>query len=119
MVRIISKDEIKLPFMGKDKFIELMRSGLGYNRQTRLFYVEDPERIEQVKGILSEILKEKVTFAQKCFLCDSTFICEECEYAPICGSRDVPSYCICLRCRGVRELYKRYMEKGDLSEAAR
>ena len=99
--------------MGKDKFIALMRAGLGYNRQTRLFYIEDSERIEQVKSILSEILSDKVTFAQKCFLCDATFTCNECEYAEVCESRDVPAYCICPRCRSQTQLYQNYIEKGD------
>ena len=114
---MITKDEIKLPFMGKDKFIALMRAGLGYNRQTRLFYVEDSERIEQVKGVLSEILKDEVTFAQKCFLCNATFTCNECDYAEVCRSRDLPSYCICPLCRSQTQLYHHYIEKGDKSYA--
>ena len=99
--------------MGKDRFIALMRVGLGYNRQTRMFYIENSERIEEAKSILSEILGDDVIFAQKCSLCDATFTCDRCGYADLCGSRDAPAYCICLPCRSQKQLYEKYVKRGN------
>ncbi len=111
MTRIITKDGIKLPFMGRDKFIELMRLGLGYDRQTRTFHIADFEHIDHVKATLTEILRDEVKIAQTCVLCRKFITCSECEYYHICGSPDIPAYCICQKCYSTPDLYERYVKK--------
>jgi len=99
--------------MGKDKFIELMRLGIGYDRQAKVFFISDADRIDQVKAALAQIIGEEVTFAQSCFLCGKSFSCPECRFYGECKTQDIPLYCICDSCLKKPELYKRYVEKGS------
>lgn len=111
MVIVITKKGVKLPYIGKEKFAELMRVGLKYNRQTKTFQIDRTEYLEQIKGILTEILKQPITFAQTCLICGGEFLCVECHYEKMCKSKDFPSYCICKNCLNKPELYKLYLEK--------
>ena len=112
LVVVITKKGIKLPYVGKEKFAELMRVGLRYDKQTRMFRIEKTEYLEQIKNVLTEILKEPITFAQTCIICGREFPCTECPYEKICRSKDFPSYCICKNCLGKPELYRLYLEKS-------
>ncbi len=98
--------------MGKDKFIELMRIGIGYNRQNGTFFINDLDRLEQVKAVLSEILREEVTFAQTCSICGIVFSCHECHFYDACGTRDIPLYCVCPTCYAKPSLFATYLEKS-------
>lgn len=98
MVKVITRSGIKLPYMGKDKFIELMRVGLKYDRETRTFFIENINYAVQIKAILRELLKDEIVFGQVCIVCERNFSCEECEYINICRSSSIPSYCICSKC---------------------
>ncbi|WP_309492851.1 hypothetical protein [Candidatus Hecatella orcuttiae] len=111
MVKRITRTGIKLAFMGKDKFIELMRAGLGYDRATRTFYIEDLENFDRIKALLVPLLGEEVEFAQTCYLCGAVFPCGVCEYAATCPSRDIPTYCLCKKCYSKTNLYQRYIQK--------
>jgi len=113
VVKVVTRKGIKLPYMGKEKFIELMRAGMGYDRKTGTFFIEDLGRIDQIKAAISSILKDEITLAQTCFICESTFPCSECEYSGICKSRDIPTYCICKTCYSSPQMYQRYVKKTD------
>ncbi len=97
--------------MGKEKFIELMKIGLKYDKQTKTFLIEKMDNIEQLKNVLSNLFKDEITFAQTCFLCDKVFPCSECEYQNICRSKDIPSYCICKKCLEKPNFSMLYLEK--------
>ncbi|MFH1327442.1 MAG: hypothetical protein ABIH76_01110 [Candidatus Bathyarchaeota archaeon] len=112
-MKVITKEGFKLPFMGKDKFVELMKIGIGYNRQLSVFYVSEVDRIEQIKSILSEILGDEVTFFQTCFLCNKAFPCSKCKFAANCKTRDIPLFCICRECFSDHAVYERYTEKNS------
>ncbi|MEM3736609.1 MAG: hypothetical protein QXJ75_00740 [Candidatus Bathyarchaeia archaeon] len=111
-MKVITKDGFKLPFVGKEKFIELMRIGVGYDRQARTFFISDLDRIEHVKAALAEIIGEEVTFAQSCFICGRSFPCSECRFYGECKTQDIPLNCICDTCLDKPDLYRRYVEKG-------
>jgi len=111
---LITKGGFKLPFMGKDRFIELMRLGLGYDRQSRTFFIEDVERAQELRGILSEILGEEVNFGQTCTICNSTFSCADCKFYESCPSRDVPLHCVCPTCYAKPNFDKLYAQKSEL-----
>lgn len=113
MVIVITRNGFKLPFMGKEKFIELMKAGLRYDGQTKTFHIENLEYLEKLKSLLSEQLKDEITFAQICFLCNSIHQCNICEYQNICRSRDVPTYCICGKCLHKPNLYGLYLKKTN------
>ncbi|MFQ5761844.1 MAG: hypothetical protein ACE5PO_02300 [Candidatus Bathyarchaeia archaeon] len=110
---LLTKGGFKLPFMGKDRFIELMRLGLGYDRQTRTFYIEDATRAQDLRGVLSEILKEEVNFGQTCVICNATFGCADCKFNANCPSRDVPLHCVCPRCYAQPNFAKVYAQKSE------
>ncbi len=99
--------------MGKEKFIELMRIGIAYDKQTRAFFISDMNRIEQVKAALTQIIGEEVTFAQSCLLCGRSFPCIECRFYGECRTQDIPLYCICGACLDKPDLYRRYVERGS------
>ncbi|MFQ5997861.1 MAG: hypothetical protein ACE5KO_00985 [Candidatus Bathyarchaeia archaeon] len=108
-MKIITKDGFKLPFMGKDKFIELMKMGIGYNRQNGTFFISDMQRLDQIKATLTGILNEELGFAQTCAICFKTFSCSECKFFERCETRDIPLYCLCPDCFQKDDVYTAYM----------
>lgn len=52
----------KLPYMGKDKFIQLMRAGLNYDRKTGRFVVRRLDNLESVEERVAEIISKPVRF---------------------------------------------------------
>ncbi len=114
MVKVFTKLGIKLPYVGKDKFIELMRIGLKYDREEKMFFIENMNYATQIKAILEELLNDKVVFGQECIICKQNFSCSECEFIDICKSSDIPSYCICSKCLSEEKIYPIYLEKVEL-----
>lgn len=111
-MRVVTKEGFKLPFLGKDKFIELMRIGLGYDKGRGVFFVSSLENLEKIKSTLTQIFGEEVAFAQTCYICNRAFSCAECDLAEICETANIPMTCVCLGCRGKGNLYELYVEKG-------
>ena len=112
MVIVITKSGIKLPYTGKEKFIELMRLGLKYDRETRTFYIENVNNATQLKTVLEELLKDKIVLEQKCLVCDRNFSCEECEFINTCKSTAIPSYCVCSNCVS-KNFFPIYLKKAE------
>jgi len=110
---ILKKNRIKLPYLGRDKFIELTRIGLGYEQGS--FFIRDFNNIENIIQLLSEILNEKIVFTQTCVICGKEFLCTECKYINTCSTRDLPLHCLCENCSQKNNLYKRYVEKNKIS----
>jgi hypothetical protein len=94
-------------------YIELMRAGLGYNRKDGTFFLKEAENADDAKYLLQKILKEEVIFAQRCFICESSFTCYSCAYKEKCGTSDLPLYCVCYQCRTKTNLYNLYLEKSN------
>ena len=111
-MKIIAGGRFKLPFVGKETYIELMRTGLGYNRKDGTFFLKETENADAAKALLQRILKEEVVFAQRCFICESSFTCSICAYKEKCRTSGLPLYCICYQCRTKTNLYDLYLEKS-------
>ena len=109
-MRVLKKQGFKLPYLGRDKFIELTRRGLGYERGS--FFIRDLNNAENIRDILSEILNEKIVFTQTCLICGKEFLCTDCRYYDACPTRDLPLHCICENCSQKNDLYERYVERG-------
>ena len=107
-MKVITKEGFRLPYLGRDRYIELMRSGVAYDKKTRNFSIKNVDNVDHVKIILSEILNDQVTFAQKCLICQTRFTCTECEYAYICGTKDIPMDCICSQCYSRPDFVEKY-----------
>lgn len=111
-MRVLNKDGFKLPYLGRDRFIELMKMGLEFERGRNIFYVRDLNRAEEIKDALSGILKKEIAFPQTCLICGKEFLCLECKYYETCPSKDLPFHCICKDCSTKNDLYNRYVEKS-------
>ncbi|MEM4246360.1 MAG: hypothetical protein QW390_03590 [Candidatus Bathyarchaeia archaeon] len=130
-MKTLTKDGFKLPYIGKDKFAELMRSGVGYDPKLKLFFLREKANREVVKKLLAEILKEEVEFEaaaqsldQTCFLCGAQITCKKCEYYPVCPTRELAFeeaglYCMCPPCSGKEGSYLQYVQKWDAEPAHR
>ncbi len=104
----ISRNGFKLPYLGKEKFVELMRSGIAYDKARGLFYVVEGGNPERAKATLAEILDDEVVFSQTCLVCKRDFGCADCDYRISCPTRDVPLFCLCSSCRERPNLYESY-----------
>ncbi len=109
-MRILNKDGFKLPYLGRNKFIELMKTGLEFERGRNIFYIKDLNRAEEIKDALSEILNQKIAFPQTCLICGKEYLCLECKYYETCSSRDLPFHCVCKNCSIKSNLYDRYVK---------
>ncbi len=108
---ILNKDGFKLPYLGRPKFIELMKMGLEFERGRNIFYIRNLNRAEEIKDSLSEILNQEIAFLQTCLICGKEFLCLECKYYEMCSSRDLPFHCVCKNCSIQSDLYDRYVKK--------
>ena len=95
-MKTLQKKGFKLPFIGRARFTELKKWGLKYTRG--FFVISNLNHVERIMNLLSEVLKEEVRFIQTCYLCDTEFLCVDCNHYDSCPSRDLPLQCICLLC---------------------
>ena len=109
-MKVLSKKSFKLPFIGKDKFVQLTRTGLGYEGGS--FFIKNYNNLEKVIDTISEILGENVSFSQTCLLCGRDFLCSDCKHHDHCTTRDLPLQCICKNCRVTPQLYDRYVKRN-------
>jgi len=109
-MKVLSKRGFKLPRLGKDKFVELMRkSGIGY--EDGCFFVKDYNNVERTMNALFQILSEEVAFNQTCVLCGEEFQCLNCKHYDVCATHDLPLNCICYGCRLKPNLYDMYVSR--------
>ncbi len=95
----LTKKNIRIPRVEKEKFVTLLRLGLDYNREQGTFSVSNCNQIEKLATILAEILNvEEVTFAQTCAVCGTNFPCDKCKYLDRCATRNLPFECVCCAC---------------------
>lgn len=97
----------KLPYMGKDLFIALMRAGLIYDRAAKAFYIDLNTDIDLVNEILKERLGEELELLKACAICGKGIDCEICEFSQGCPRQGYT--CICLGCIAGEEVFKRYI----------
>ena len=96
---VLNKKAFKLPRVEKEKFIQLLRFGLEYDREQGCFSISSFNNIERLATVISSTLGvERVKFLQSCLICGNDFPCQDCKYYELCGTRDLPFYCVCLNC---------------------
>jgi hypothetical protein len=97
--------------MGKDKFIQIMRAGIAYDRTSGKFAVRRLDNLEAVEERLTGILSKPVKFArqgqissstdnkaiQTCYVDGLPVVCEKCEFIPACSTYNIASlkFCLC------------------------
>ena len=110
-MKVVTKESFRLPYLGREKYIELVRSGVTYDKKTGAFSIKNADNIDRIRLILSEILNDDIAFAQKCFICQTRFTCTDCGFSNICGTRDIPLYCICKPCYSKPDFAERYFTR--------
>jgi hypothetical protein len=96
---VLNKKSFKLPRVEKDKFVLLMRLGLGYDRVSGTYSISSYNNIEKLTDTISEILKdEDISFTQSCLICGKDFPCQECKYIEMCSTKNLPFHCVCTNC---------------------
>jgi hypothetical protein len=109
---VLNKKSFKLPRVGKEKFVLLLRLGLDYNQGS--FCIKNYNNIEKLVDTISSILNvEKITFLQTCSICGKDFPCSDCKYYESCATKDLPFHCACPQCLKEGRLCQEYAENSD------
>ena len=119
----------KLPFMGKDKFIQLMRAGISYDRTAGKFAVRRLDSLDAVEERLSGILLKPVKFArpgqeasvaeesgvQECYVDGRRVPCDTCEFLPACPTHAINElkFCLCDETVADPKGYEKYIAKNS------
>ena len=119
----------KLPYMGKDKFIQLMRAGLSYDRNGGKFVVRRLDNLEAVEERLAGILSRPIRFArpgqaaapsgekamQECYVDGHQVLCDSCEFIEACPTHTIPSlkFCLCEDTVADPKGYEKYVAKNS------
>jgi hypothetical protein len=95
---VLNSKGFKLPRLEKEKFINLIRLGLDYDRNAALFSVKSYNSIKSAIDAISDILGEEVVFLQNCVQCNTSFPCKSCNYIELCTTKNLPFSCVCPKC---------------------
>ncbi|MGA3110180.1 MAG: AAA family ATPase [Candidatus Bathyarchaeia archaeon] len=125
---VLDPTGFKLPYMGKDKFIQLMRAGISYDRNGGKFVVRRLDNLDAVEERLAGILSHPVKFArseevvargvggaiQECFVDGLQVVCDKCEFIESCPTHIVTSlkFCLCDETVADPKGYEKYVAKN-------
>ena len=70
---VLNKNAFKLPRVEKEKFVNLLRLGLEYNRDKNVYLIKSYNNIEKLMDTISSILGVEVVFLQNCIRCGKDF----------------------------------------------
>ena len=123
----------KLSFMGKDKFIQLMRTGIKYDSRTRTFSVRRMDNLDSVEESISQIVGRPLKFVRpnimqerkeassgitkSCYVDAEEISCDDCEFVVSCPThflRDL-KYCVCTQTLSDTQAYQEYTSKSGES----
>jgi len=97
-VVVLDKKSFILPRVEREKFVRLLRLGLGYNREKGSYSINNFDKIEELIDTISSILNDEVMFLQNCLMCTKVFSCSDCKYAEVCTTKNLPFQCVCPQC---------------------
>jgi len=126
--QVLDPHGFRLPYMGKDKFIQLMRAGLSYDRRNGIFVVRNLAKLEQVEEQVSQITGKPIRFSRptvpseipnageirkECYLDGTEILCKNCEFIESCQSYQVVflNYCLCDESYLDPEAWDKYVAK--------
>ena len=96
---ILNKDSFKLPRVEREEFINLLKLGLGYNRNQDCYFISNYNNIGKLIDALANILNtDEIVFLQSCIICSKAFSCSNCKYADSCTTKNLPFECVCPQC---------------------
>ncbi|MEM3382735.1 MAG: hypothetical protein QXF43_03480 [Nitrososphaerales archaeon] len=95
--RVAINEWFKLPKLGKEYFMNLMKAGLVYDKY-KGFKVDSNSDLMAISSILKKALGEDFEFVPKCFICNSLIECYSCAYYLICNVKNLTPNCLCDNC---------------------
>jgi len=130
---VLDPANFKLPFMGKDKFIQLMRAGLKYDSASRKFSVRRMDNLDSVEESLSQIVGKPVKFIRPngaapaqmlgeeitklCYVDGTEISCSACEFVDNCPTHVLSSKsCLCSNTTSDSHGYEKYVNKNELNK---
>jgi hypothetical protein len=108
---VLNSKAFKLPRVEKEKFVNLLRLGLEYDRDKGVFSINSYNNIEKLIDTIESILGTEVVFLQSCIRCGRDFPCRECSYKEMCTTKDLPFSCVCPQCLRDRKQFEEYLER--------
>ena len=127
---VLDPTGFKLPYMGKDKFIQLMRAGISYDRSGGKFAVRRLDNLDSVEERLSDIMARPIKFQRpeqvaaevegkiikECYVDERKIICEECDFVENCPTHVIPylKFCICDQTLADPRGYEKYVAKNGM-----
>jgi len=111
MVLVLNPKAFKLPRVEKEKFVNIIRLGLDYDREKGVFSIKNYNNIERLLDTISTILGDEVVFQQTCTRCGRNFACSTCNYSELCTTKNLPFSCVCSQCLRERKQYEQYLTK--------
>ena len=113
---VLNKTSFRLPRVERDEFINLLKLGLGYNRNLGCYFINNYNNIGKLIDTLSGILNTEIVFLQSCSICSKAFSCSNCKYADSCTTKNLPFECVCSQCLNKEKSpFNVPKPKGDLS----
>jgi hypothetical protein len=126
--QILDPTGFKMPYMGKDKFIQLMRAGLSYDRKAGQFVVRRLDNLDSVEQRVSEIILKPVKFkraeqimtgseedeiSKVCYVDSNQVICSKCEFVDDCPTHTIiaQNFCLCDETLADPNSYDKYVAK--------
>lgn len=125
---VLDPSGFKLPYMSKDKFIQLMRAGVTYDRSSGKFAVRRLDNLDSVEERLSDILAKPIKFTRagqaavdvegkvvkECYVDGLKIPCDECEFVEDCPTHTITSlkFCLCDHTLSDPKAYEKYAEKN-------
>ena len=126
--QILDPAGFKLPYMGKDKFIQLMRAGITYDRKGGKFAVRRLDNLDSVEERLSQIVSKPVKFrrpeqiateqnegvvTKECYVDSKPVPCAKCEFIDDCPTHTITTmkYCLCDETLADPNSYDKYLAR--------
>ena len=119
-----------LPYVGKDKFVQLMRIGLKYDRAAGNFSVRRLDNLDAVEQSLSEIIAKPIKFerseepakagldgevAKECYVDSNQILCDRCDFKNDCPTYTITAlkFCLCDGTMADCQAYEKYVTKNE------
>jgi replication factor C large subunit len=129
---LLDPSGFKLPYMGKDKFIQLMRVGLSYDRKSGKFVARRLDSLDSLEERVSQIISKPVKFKRteqlltettdegiikECFVDSNSISCLKCAFVEDCPTHLIIGlkYCLCDETLAEQDAYMKYVAKKGVT----
>ncbi|NIM46308.1 MAG: hypothetical protein GTO54_11940 [Nitrososphaeria archaeon] len=101
-------ERFKLPYMGREVFRTLMRTGLKYDKKASSFYIDHNTNTAVLEKLFDERFGWKLQILKVCTICGTSVDCGKCMFYADCPKKG--NTCLCTKCYGSEKLFEDYVE---------